>query len=153
MLVWTNHSNPGYGPGVPVWDYVMPNQREHMKDRMARAAYLNEVQEFETSSDSGEHYHVWIWPVNTADIGVCLIGIRIPDEIARLTPRERSCLERLAHGNGTADVARELDVSVSTVHTYLRRSREKLQLANMEQLIGFASRYLPPLPPDDLLPP
>ena len=69
---------------------------------------------------------------------------RMPDEVRMLTTRERECLEMLAIGRGTAEIAQQYDVSVSTVHTYMKRAREKLHLSSMEQLIAFSSRYLPP---------
>jgi DNA-binding CsgD family transcriptional regulator len=145
-LIWTNHPNPEYAPGVPIWDYAEDANRELVKDQIARASFLNEPQEFEASNTEGEHYHVWIWPMKAADLGVCVVGVRMPDEIRLLTTRERECLEMLAMGHGTSEIATAYDVSVSTVHTYMKRAREKLQLSSMEQLIAFASRYLPPKP-------
>jgi DNA-binding CsgD family transcriptional regulator len=146
-LLWTNHPSSDFGPGVPIWDYAEESNRELVKDQIARASFLNEPQEFEASNTAGEHYHIWIWPMQSETLGVCVVGVRMPDEIKMLTPRERDCLEMLAEGSSTAEIARQYDVSVSTVHTYMKRAREKLQLSSMEQLIAFASRYLPPKPP------
>lgn len=145
-LVWTNHPNPAYAPGVPIWDYAEEANRELVKDQIARALFLNEPQEFEASNTQGERYHVWIWPMKAEGLGVCVVGVRMPDEIGLLTARERDCLEMLAEGHSTSDIATQYDVSVSTVHTYMKRAREKLQLSSMEQLIAFSSRYLPPKP-------
>jgi len=147
-MIWTNHPNPAYEPGVPVWDYADEANRELVKDQIARALFLNEAQEFEASNTAGEHYHVWIWPMKAENLGVCVVGVRMPDEIKLLTPRERECLEMLAQGHATSEIASAYDVSVSTVHTYMKRAREKLQLSSMEQLIAFASRYLPSKPHD-----
>jgi DNA-binding CsgD family transcriptional regulator len=47
----------------------------------------------------------------------------------------------LAQGMTTRDIADELDIGLTTVHTHLRRSREKLGLTSAEALIGFAARY------------
>src|SRR3972149_5540550 len=143
-LIWTNHPNPAFKPGLRVWEYAAEPQRELVKDQISRAAFLNEPQEFEASSSQGEHLHIWAWPMMTGNLGVCLVGIRIPDEIKLLTVREREGLHQLAIGRSTAEIAVEFDVSVSTVHTYLRRAREKLQLLPWGKLIGFASRHLPP---------
>lgn len=149
VMLWTNHPSPAYKPGVPVWEYADPGNREVVKDQIARAVFLNEPQEFEASNDKGEHYHVWVWPMTSANLGVCIIGVRMPDDVKLLTNRERECLEMLAQGHSTAQISAKYDVSLSTVHTYLRRSREKLHLGSLEQLIAFASRYLPPQLPDD----
>ncbi len=150
-MIWTNHPNPVYKPGVRIWEYAAEQNRELVKDRVSRAVFLNEPQEFDASTDQGEHFHVWVWPLTTVDLGVCLVGMRMPDELRLLTARERECLQCLAIGRSTAEIAAEFDVSVSTVHTYMKRAREKLNLPNMEHLIAFASRYLPP--PASLAPP
>jgi DNA-binding CsgD family transcriptional regulator len=143
-MIWTNHPNPGYKPGVPIWNYAADDNRELMKDRISRAAFLNEPQEFESDTSFGEHYRIWIWPLAANELRVCFVGLQMPEEIALLTARERECLERLAIGHSTAQIAAEFDVSVSTVHTYMKRAREKLHIPSMEHLIAFASRYLPP---------
>jgi DNA-binding CsgD family transcriptional regulator len=145
-MIWTNHPSSDYAPGVPVWDYAELENRELVKDQVARTSFLNEPQEFEASNDQGERYHFWIWPMNTADLGVCIIGLQMPGEMKLLTARERECLEMLSEGRSTSEIAKEFDVSVSTVHTYLKRAREKLHLGSLEQLIAFASRYLPRVP-------
>lgn len=90
-----------------------------------------------------------MWPLDSPDVAVCVLGMRIPAELGRLTKREKECLELLARGTETRDIAKQLDVSLSTVHTHLKRSREKLGLPNVEALISFAARYC--YPPHDPL--
>jgi DNA-binding CsgD family transcriptional regulator len=82
-----------------------------------------------------------MWPLNDPEIAVCVLATLIPAKIALLTDRERACLQCLAQGKSTRDVADELEIGLTTVHTHLRRSREKLGLASVEALIGFAARY------------
>jgi hypothetical protein len=41
----------------------------------------------------------------------------------------------------TRDIADELSIGLTTVHTHLRRSREKLGSVSAEALIGLAARY------------
>jgi len=43
--------------------------------------------------------------------------------------------------HGDRDIAKELDIGLTTVHTHLRRSRTKLGLPSVEALIAFAARY------------
>jgi DNA-binding CsgD family transcriptional regulator len=144
-MVWTN--NPLYKPGVRIWDYADVKNRELVKDQVSRAAFLKEPQEFQAIWGKGEVNHVWVWPIMEENLGVCLVAIRIPEEILRLTDRERECLEGLSIGRSTADIAADFDVSISTIHTHMKRAREKLNLGSMEQLIAFASRYFPPPDP------
>jgi DNA-binding CsgD family transcriptional regulator len=152
IMLWTNHPDPVYVPGVPVWQHAAEESREQFKDRVSRAAFLNEPQEFEVRTKQGELFHVWVWPMLTANLGVCIVGMLVPPEIAQLTTRERECLVRLARGKKTSEIAEEFDVSLSTVHTYLKRAREKLNLPSIEHLIGYASRHLSPPPPQLPLP-
>ena len=59
---------------------------------------------------------------------------------------KRACLRCLAQGKSTRDIAKELDIGLTTVHTHLRRSREKLGLTSAEALIGFAAQILSTCP-------
>ena len=146
ILVWTNHPNPVYKTGVPVWEYVTGVYRESLKDHISRAVFMQEIQQFEVTSHIGEHYRIWVWPLKVGDLAVCLVAQEVPDEVKLLTVRERECLQMLAVGKTTSDIAAKLDVSISTVHTYQRRAREKLHVTSAEALIAFASRYC--FPPD-----
>jgi DNA-binding CsgD family transcriptional regulator len=144
-LVWTNHPNPAYKPGVPVWEYAAKADREAVKDRISRAAFFHELQEFDAASTLGEHYRVWIWPLTgISGLAACIVSLQVPEEIALLAPRELECLQWLSKGRSTAEIAARLDVSLSTVHTYLRRARDKLNLPTADSLIAFASRYCYP---------
>ena len=70
-----------------------------------------------------------------------ILALRIPSELALLTDRERACLRCLARGMSTRDIAEELSIGLTTVHTHLRRTREKLAQSSAEALIGLAARY------------
>jgi DNA-binding CsgD family transcriptional regulator len=142
VLVWVNNPNPVYQVGVPIWDYAATENRELIKDHVSRAAFFRQLQEFEVTTHIGERYHIWLWPVSgLTNVAVCVVGLRVPDEIGLLTARERECLQMLAQGRGTAEIAAKFDISLSTVQTYIRRSREKLNLSSQEALIAYASRY------------
>jgi DNA-binding CsgD family transcriptional regulator len=77
------------------------------------------------------------WP----DAAVCILAVRIPVEMALLTPREQECLKYLSRGLTVNELAGEMDVSASTIHTLMRRARLKLKLKSMEQLVSFAARF------------
>jgi DNA-binding CsgD family transcriptional regulator len=148
-LVWTSSPNPVYEPGPDLWDYICNEDREKVKQVLSRAVIAREAQEYEATSSIGEHYRAWIWPLNTPEVAVCILAIRVPNELRLLTTREKECLHLLADGRTTQEIALALDVSVSTIHTHFKRSREKLGLPSVEALIGFAARYCysPSAPP------
>lgn len=143
-MVWTSSPNPVYKPGVPVWSYAAEEDREKCKNAISRTAMLREPQEFDASSHIDEHYHCWVWPLNSPELAVCMLAVQVPSELRRLSARERTALELLAAGNNTSEIAQDMDVSVSTVHTHFRRARKKLKLRSVEALIGYAARYCYP---------
>ncbi len=53
-----------------------------------------------------------------------------------LTARETQVLEAIAHGKRVKEVAVELNVSVTTIQTYLRRIYEKLQVHSQAEAVA-----------------
>jgi DNA-binding CsgD family transcriptional regulator len=82
-----------------------------------------------------------MWPLNGPDIAACLLGVVIPAELSLLTERERECLQWLGGGHSTREIADQLDIGLTTLHTHLRHCKEKLGLPTSDALISFAARY------------
>jgi DNA-binding NarL/FixJ family response regulator len=78
---------------------------------------------------------------NLADILVAALG-QAPAlsqaPVDRLSPREHECLDLIAAGFTHAQAARRMDVSKSTVDTYVERIRMKLQVGNKAELTRIA---------------
>jgi DNA-binding CsgD family transcriptional regulator len=105
---------------------------------------LRENRVLEIANDRNQHCRVWLWPLNAPDIAVCVLGVAIPAELALLTERERECMQWLSGGYSTREIAEELDIGLTTLHTHLRRCREKLGISSCDALISFAARYCAP---------
>jgi DNA-binding CsgD family transcriptional regulator len=99
------------------------------------------AQKLQTVNDDGEHYRVWLWPLDSPDVAVCVLAVAVPEELALLSKREQDCLKLLAYGLPAGLIAEKLHIAVSTVHTHLKRSREKLGLSSLEALTSFAARF------------
>lgn len=72
------------------------------------------------------------------------------DPFQNLTPRERRCLELVALHYDTAQIARELDISVTTVSGYLADARRKLGARNRKEaarMLTASAALSAPLPP------
>jgi len=140
-LVWKSASGDRLQHGDYLWKGATKPSAEALRSAVARVATLRENCTIEVENDRGEYYRVWMWPLNEPEAAICLLGIRIPSELALLTEREKACLRSLAQGMSTRDISKKLDIGLTTVHTHLRRSREKLGLSSPEELISFAASY------------
>jgi DNA-binding CsgD family transcriptional regulator len=143
--VWTSDGDLAVKAGEPVWGQLSPDSQAQAKIVIGQVLALRESHQLEVVHQNGDRFRGWLWPLDSPEIAVCILGLRIPGAIAQLTERERACLELLALGTETRLIAEKLDVSLSTVHTHLKHAREKLGLASMDALISFAARYFYPV--------
>lgn len=144
-VVWGTATVERVRPGELAWTYLDEDSQSVAMDALARVASLGETQVMEVTRNGRERFRVWMWPLGAPDVAVCVMGFRVPMELAELTERERECLQYLAAGESTAEISRGLDISLSTVHTHLRKCREKLDLPTNDALIAFAARYCQPV--------
>jgi DNA-binding CsgD family transcriptional regulator len=142
--VWGSADFPRLKMGEFAWIYLTPESQAVTQDAIARVVTLRENRVLEVATDRGQHFRVWLWSLNAPDVAVCMLGVIIPAELARLTERERECLQWLGSGHTTREIAEELGIGLTTLHTHLRRCREKLDLNCAEALISFAARYCAP---------
>jgi DNA-binding CsgD family transcriptional regulator len=140
-VVWKSGAGDRIAIGEEVWKYASNRSRDILKGAVASVVTLREKCMIEVESDRDDHFRFWMWPLSDPEIALCILALRIPSELALLTDREKACLGCLAQGKSTRVIAKELEIGLTTVHTHLRRSREKLGLASGEALIGFAARY------------
>ena len=144
QVIWRSGRETSIKPGHLAWQHLAKGSAEAAKLAFARVVSLREETNLEIENRRGEHFRAWLWPLDRPEIAVCILSISIPREIKDLTGRERDILKLLAIGRTTKEIAEELQVSASTVHTHLRRSRDKLSMPTVESLIGFAARFCHP---------
>ncbi len=140
-LNWSSKSSLYHAYGDLAWNYVPENDRENYREAFSRTTTLGGRQQIDVNCVYGGRYRAWLWPLNWPDAAVCVLAMRIPEEMALLTPREQESLQRLSSGRSVGELALAMDVSASTIHTLLRRARIKLKLSTMEELVSFAARY------------
>lgn len=140
-VVWKSVTGGRLNVGDDIWKNANSKSKKTLRSALANVASLRENCAIEFENDAGEHFRLSMWPLIDPEIAVCALGFRIPPEISLLTQRERGCLRCLSQGMATREIARELGIGLTTVHTHLRRSREKLGLESVEELISFAARY------------
>jgi DNA-binding CsgD family transcriptional regulator len=143
-VTWSSRASPHWKVGDLAWKNLTGDSQQVAMSQFSRVVTLRESQTVEVTNLQGGRFRCWLWPLQSPEVAACVLGMPIPTEMDRLTQRELECLELLAQGIETREIARQLDVSLSTVHTHLKRAREKLGLANVETLISFAARYCYP---------
>lgn len=140
-VVWKSATGDRPHIGDEVWKNATKKSKDVVRTAVASVVTLREHRKLEAENDRHEHFRLWMWPLNDPEVALCILATRIPSELALLTEREKACLRCLAQGKSTRDISKDLDIGLTTVHTHLRRSREKLGLPSGEALIGFAARY------------
>jgi DNA-binding CsgD family transcriptional regulator len=152
-IVWKSVAEDRAAIGDEIWKHAMNRSKEPLRAAVASVVTLRENRMLDVEGDRNEFFRFWMWPLNDPEIAICILARRIPNELALLTDREKSCLALLSQGKPTRTIAEELNIGLTTVHTHLRRSREKLGLNSGEALIAFAARYFFVPPRDSELPP
>ena len=140
-LKWSSKAELYQAYGDLAWNYVPENDRERYREAFSRTTTLGKQQQIDVDCIYGGRYRGWLWPLNWPDAAVCILAMRIPEEMALLTRREQECLAHLSRGLSVSELAEQLDVSPSTIHTLMRRARIKLKLSSGEELLSFAARY------------
>jgi DNA-binding CsgD family transcriptional regulator len=143
-VVWGSMAFEQLRIGDVAWSYLAEESRELARDAVARVVTLREHRSLEVANNRGRHFRVWMWPLTAPDIALCILGVTIPAGLALLTERERECLQWLGEGHPTREIAEQLDIGLTTLHTHLRRCREKLGLPSSDALISYAARYCAP---------
>ena len=144
--IWASAKNYAVNVGEFIWEHLATESQESTKALLGRVVTLREPQQLEVFDERGDRFRGRLWPLDSPELAVCMLAMRIPSQMSLLTERERECLEFLAKGIETRLIASQLDVSVSTIQTHFRRAREKLGLQTAEALASFAARYC--YPPD-----
>lgn len=62
--------------------------------------------------------------------------------VSELSDRELEVLNAIGHGAETREIADQLKLSISTVETYRKRIREKLELRTTTQLTRYATQWV-----------
>jgi DNA-binding NarL/FixJ family response regulator len=68
-------------------------------------------------------------------------GRMLASPVASLSDRELEVFELLGRGTNTRQISEQLNLSAKTVQVYCARIKEKLQLANINELITHAVRW------------
>ncbi len=142
--IWTSAESGTVNVGEFVWQNLAQASQTALQSALGQVVTVRDSHQVEVLDRNGDRCSEWLWPLHSPEVAVCILGMHLPSNLARLSKRERDCLALLAQGIETQLIAQEMDVSVSTVQTLVRRSREKLGLSTVDALKSFAARYCYP---------
>lgn len=145
QVLWRSHDGFETQIGDYVWSRVCDDQVELVRNNFFRAARFKIPQTGEGKTNSGHLFRGWAWGLNSPEYAVCCLFVALPSQVGLLSSKEREIMICLGAGQPVKRIAKESDISISTVHTHLRRIREKLGVHSHESVIGFAGRYMTPL--------
>lgn len=144
IIRWISGDGNVPKPGDVLWKNASRDSLTEIKLAFSKVVTLQDKQVVEVSNVKGRYFRLWMWPLDSSEMAVCILGMAIPKELKLLSRKEREVLDLMAHGLTPKQIADTLDISLSSVHTHLRRSREKLKLDSIDALIGFAARFCQP---------
>ena len=120
----------------PEDQYALSVVRAGARGYLTKSRHLSELAEAIRRVSAGGHYI-------TDELATRLLGTNpaARGELhATLSAREREVLERIARGTSVHRIAEELDISVSTVRSYVERVRTKLGVGSLQELVIYAFR-------------
>ena len=120
---WLSRDDVPLKVGDFMWEHLQTESQAKARDVFARVAALREGQQLEVENQLGERIRVWLWPLDSPDVAVCVLGTRVPNELAMLTARERGCLENCSARGPRRD--RLLNNSTSASARCTRTSSER----------------------------
>jgi len=136
------------------WDFAHPDWREHVKASFERCMktrkpdfHVGRLGE-QSAEFPGQNLCAWLWPVepfvedcpNQCASILCHV-IVVPPNMEKLSPKERKIVEALGGGHTPNDIAKMMDLRITTVNTQLWRAREKLGLTELVEVAVWASIY------------
>ncbi len=148
---WTNSKNLRVKVGEFVWQHLSAESQNEIKFVAAGAgcrSSAHETRQLEIVDQLGNRCRAWLWPLDSPEMAVCTLGIRIPSTLllARLLA-ERDCLELLGSGHRNALIAEKLELSISTyVHTHSEACARETRIAEYRARSSvFAAKHCYPV--------
>ena len=126
VLILTMHDNEEYAVRV---------LRAGAAGFIPKGASAHELVHAVRKVHRGETY---VSPAILEKIGAHIGRLRKGDAVTELTPRELEVLRKIADGKTVAQTAKEMHLSISTVHTHRYRMMERLGVKTNAALVRFA---------------
>ena len=102
VVVWKSGTGDRVQIGELIWKHASKKSCDLLKTAIASVATLQEQSTLEIENERGEHFRLRMWPLHEPDIAICILAIRIPNELASLTERERAASAALLRANRPA---------------------------------------------------
>jgi len=142
--------------GVKPWELVIPEHQDIVRSSFKKCLageedfHIARLQDGPLTDHPGQRVCAWLYPVSNISgpkqcphpcVSVLVHVVIVPLEFDDITRRERDVLAVLAQGKSPNDIAKEMKLAPTTVHTYLYRVREKLGMEHLMQVSAWAVTY------------
>jgi DNA-binding NarL/FixJ family response regulator len=102
---------------------------------------MTELDEARATSFLRAGAEAFIMKANSAKLsGVIAAALAARKQLANLTARQLDVLRRIAEGQKTREIARDLDLSVKTVETHRSEIKKRLLIHELAGLVRYAAR-------------
>ena len=126
------------------WHHAVDDDREKVRGAYALCLLERTPIAFTASWKFGGRvlrYRSQLFPANMGQVTMVGMHRRIPNELSKLSDREREIM--VAHGTGrnAQQIAAKLKISLSTLNSHRGNIRRKLGLQTHEQVLAYAVAY------------
>lgn len=129
--------------GRYAWELHAEDARELVRQKFEECQRTRETQTYRAATEfAGQRreFEARIYWVGVDGVGFCGLLTELAHELTLLSQQEQEVMRLLARGLEVKTIADEMNVTVSTAHTYLRRIRSKLNIEGHAGLIALAIR-------------
>ena len=80
---WASTGNLPVTIGKFVWENLSAASQEDAKVAIGRVVALRETRQLEVADQQGIRFRGWLWPLDSPDVAVCILAVRIPRNLAK----------------------------------------------------------------------
>src|SRR6187397_3062336 len=89
LCTWRSNEEIRLKLGDPIWTELSPESRGQIQTGLGQVVTQRLSQRLEVVNTSGDRFRCWLWPLESPENAVCILGMRLPPKIDQLTDRER----------------------------------------------------------------
>ncbi len=134
--------------GKRPWDFVLEEDKIYIRGNITRIyeegvdrhSFLY-LYRFPDNPERQIFYHHELFWVGDGKSSVVTLVRELACDVRLLSDREHESFVLFGRGHGVKETAREIGVTISTIHSHLKKIRDKLHLDSNEEVTAVAAIY------------